>query len=118
MVWDIELTDQAMEWLLSLDRADRAAITGALDILEHYGPNLGRPVADSIKGTRHHNMKELRSVGGNLRALFCFDPRRTAIVLLGGDKTNDWVDWYRRNIPLAEKLYDEYLEDIRKEGLI
>ena len=63
-------------------------------------------------------MKELRSVGGNLRALFFFDPRRAAIVLLGGDKTNDWGGWYERNIPLADDLYDEYLDDIRKEGLI
>jgi hypothetical protein len=61
---------------------------------EQLGPNLGRPAVDSIKSSRHHNMKELRSVGGNLRALFCFDPRRTAIVLLGGDKSNDWVGWY------------------------
>jgi len=63
-------------------------------------------------------MKELRSVGGNLRALFCFDPRRTAIVPLDGDKTNDWVDWYDRYIPLADDLYDDYLDEIRKEGLI
>jgi hypothetical protein len=63
-------------------------------------------------------MKELRSVGGNLRALFCFGPRRTAIALLGGDKTNDWAGWYVRNIPLADELYDEYLDEIRKEGLI
>ncbi len=117
-VWEIELTDQAREWLLSLDREDRAAIAGSIDLLEQLGPNLDRPAVDSIKSSRHHNMKELRSVGGNLRALFCFDPRRTAIVLLGGDKTNDWVGWYDRNIPLADDLYDEYLDEIRKEGLI
>ena len=117
-VWEIELTDEASEWLLSLDQKDRTAIAGSIDLLEQLGPNLGRPVVDSVKSSRHHNMKELRSVGGNLRALFCFDPRRTAIVLLGGDKTNDWVDWYDRNIPLADELYDEYLDEIRKEGLI
>jgi hypothetical protein len=118
MVWEIELTDQATEWLLSLDQTDRAAIAGAIDLLEQYGPNLGRPAVDSIQDARHHNMKELRSVGGNLRALFCFDPRRTAIILLGGDKTNDWDGWYERNVPLADDLYDEYLDVIRKEGLI
>jgi hypothetical protein len=63
-------------------------------------------------------MKELRSIGGNIRALFCFDPRRTAILLLGGDKINDWVGWYDRRIPLADKMYDEYLDKIREEGLI
>jgi hypothetical protein len=117
-VWEIELTDQASVWLLSLDQDDRAAIAGSIDLLEELGPNLGRPAVDSVKSSRHHNMKELRSVGGNLRALFCFDPRRTAIVLLGGDKTNDWVGWYDRNIPLADELYDEYLDEIREEGLI
>ena len=118
MVWEIELTDEATEWLLSLDQTDRAAIIGAIDLLEQYGPTLGRPAVDSIKVTRHHNMKELRSVRGNLRALFCFDSRRTAIVLLGGDKTDDWSGWYERNVPLADDLYDEYLDEIRKEGLI
>ncbi len=117
-VWEVELTDEASEWLLSLNREDRAAITGSIDLLEQLGPNLGRPAVDSIKSSRHHNMKELRSFGGNLRALFCFDPRRTAIVLLGGDKANDWAAWYDRNIPLADELYDEYLDEIRKEGLI
>ena len=117
-VWNIELTDQASEWLLSLDQRDREAMAGSIDLLEELGPNLGRPVVDSVQSSRNHNMKELRSVGGNLRALFCFDPRRTAIVLLGGDKTIDWVGWYERSIPLADDLYDESLEEIRKEGLI
>ena len=117
-VWEIELTDEASEWILSLDQEDRAAITGSIDLLEQLGPNLGRPAVDSVKASRHHNMKELRSFGGNLRALFCFDPRRTAIVLLGGDKTNDWVGWYERNIPLADDLYYEYRDEIREEGLI
>jgi hypothetical protein len=60
----------------------------------------------------------LRSVGGNLRALFCFDPRRTAIVLLGGDKTNHWAEWYDENIPIADDLYDVYLTELKEEGLL
>ncbi len=59
-------------------------------------------------------MKELRSVGGHLRALFAFDPRRRAVILLGGDKTNDWTGWYKRNIPVADKLYDRHLRSIGK----
>jgi hypothetical protein len=117
-VWEIELTDEASEWITSLDQEDRDAITGAIDLLEDLGPNLRRPAVDSIKSSRHRNMKELRSFGGNLRLLFCFDPRRTAIVLLGGDKTNDWAGWYEQNIPIADGLYDDYLDEIRKEGLI
>lgn len=62
-------------------------------------------------------MKELRPPGGFLRVLFAFDPRRQAILLLGGDKSNDWSGWYERNIPLADDLYDQYLDDLRDEGL-
>lgn len=57
-------------------------------------------------------MKELRSVGRHLRALFAFDPRRHAVVLLGGDKKNDWQGWYKRNVPLADKLYDRHLRSL------
>ena len=60
-------------------------------------------------------MKELRSVGGHLRALFCFDPVRNAIVLIGGDKTDDWTGWYERTIPRADDLYDDYLAALRSE---
>jgi hypothetical protein len=56
-------------------------------------------------------MKELRSFGGNLRALFIFDPKRRAIVLLGGDKTDDWTGWYGRNIPIADDRYDLHLKE-------
>ena len=63
-------------------------------------------------------MKKLRPLGGNLRILFAFDPRRSAILLLGGDKTHRWSDWYKEMIPKADALYDEHLETLRREGLI
>ena len=64
-------------------------------------------------------MKELRTAkGGALRLLFCFDPRRQAILLLGGDKTGAWNEWYEWAVPLADDLYDEYLHELEKEGLI
>jgi hypothetical protein len=58
-------------------------------------------------------MKELRSRGGNLRALFCVDPKRQAIVLIRGDKTGDWQGWYDDNIPVADDLYDRHLEELK-----
>ena len=61
-------------------------------------------------------MKELRPRGGQLRVLFAFDPRRTAILLVGGDKTNEWSAWYERAIPEADRLYDEHLAERREEG--
>ena len=113
MSWDIFFTAPAEKWLLGLDEPDYIAIMAAIELLEESGPTLGRPAVDRIHGSRYHNMKELRSFGGNLRALFAFDPERRAIVLVGGDKTGDWDGWYERNIPIADDLYDEYL---RKEG--
>ncbi|HVB74564.1 MAG TPA: type II toxin-antitoxin system RelE/ParE family toxin [Ktedonobacteraceae bacterium] len=61
-------------------------------------------------------MKELRPPATNIRILFAFDPRRVAILLIGGDKTNRWQEWYEKTIPVADRLYDDYLEELRKEG--
>jgi hypothetical protein len=114
--WKVELTREAEAWYMGLGDEDAHRIAASLDRLVETGPRLGRPFVDSIKGSRHHNMKELRSVGGHLRALFAFDPRRQAIVLLGGDKSGDWKGWYTRHIPLADKLYDKHLRSLGGEG--
>jgi hypothetical protein len=82
------------------------------------GPSLGRPLVDTLTGSRIANLKELRPRRNDIRILFAFDPRRTAILLLGGSKTNDWNGWYERNIPEAERLYDDYLSELRKEGIL
>ena len=64
-------------------------------------------------------MKELRiSEAGQLRVLFIFDPRRVAILLLGGDKTGHWDEWYRQAIPEADSIYAQYLDELRAEGLL
>lgn len=97
---------------MSLDDHDFESMRGAIDLLEERGPSLGHPVVDTIRDSRHSNMKELRSIGGHLRALFAFEPRRRALIRLGGDKAGDWQGFYRRNIPIADDLYDRYLEDM------
>ena len=113
MAWEIELTEQVERWLLNeLDVTGRRQIVPAIDELEQVGPTLGRPLVDRIKASRHHNMKELRSTGGSVRILFAFDPERKVILLIGGDKTGRWNDWYSKNIPIADDLYDEHLEDL------
>jgi hypothetical protein len=61
-------------------------------------------------------MKELRPPATNIGILFAFDPRRVAILLIGGDKTDRWQEWYDKNIPIADAVYDEYLEELRREG--
>jgi hypothetical protein len=114
VAWEIELTARAEQWFMALDIEDAEKIAAAIDELERQGPTLGRPFVDQIKSSRHHNMKELRSIGGQLRALFAFDPKRTAIVLLGGDKADDWSGWYERNISTADDLYDEHLQNLKE----
>ena len=99
--------------MLALDDNDYDAIMARIELLEERGPVLGRPVVDSIEGSRHPNMKELRA--GSMRALFAFDPIRRAIVLVGGDKRDDWTGWYERNIPLADDLLDAHLAALRSE---
>jgi hypothetical protein len=118
MAWEVEYTDEFGTWWATLSVAQQEAIDTAVAVLEERGPGLGRPWVDTITGSRHPNMKELRPRGGHLRVLFAFDPRRTAILLLGGDKTDQWQSWYLDAIPKADTLYDEYLETLRREGEI
>lgn len=118
-MWEVEVTDQFLDWWTSLSAMQREAVTDRVDLLAERGPGLGRPVVDRIHGSRHHSMKELRAAkGGVLRVLFCFDPRRQAILLLGGDKSGGWNDWYSWAVPLADQLYDDYLRELDEEGLI
>jgi hypothetical protein len=112
------MTKEAEHWFAALDARDQQRVGDSIEALMLRGPALGRPHADSVKGSRHRNMKELRSVGGHLRALFVFDPRRSAIILLGGDKAGNWTGWYRQSIARADALYDEYLRDLEEKGLI
>ena len=86
-MWEIEVTDQFDEWWSTLTDDQREAVTDRVDVLAERGPDLGRPIVDRIHSSRHQSMKELRAAkGGALRVLFCFDPRRQAILLLGGDR--------------------------------
>jgi hypothetical protein len=118
-MWRVEFTDEFEAWWAELDEAERESMDASVRLLETLGPLLGRPHADTLKGSRHANMKELRiqHQGRPFRTLFAFDPRRTAILLIGGDKTGD-KRFYDRMIPLADRLYDEHLRQLRKDGLI
>lgn len=118
MSWIVEGTDEFQAWYAALDDVAAETVDLAVQLLIERGPGLGRPFVDTIKSSRHSNMKELRPMAGDIRILFVFDPRRTAILLIGGDKTNNWTGWYRRMIPIADDLYDMYLDELRAEGLI
>lgn len=88
-------------------------------LLEEKGPKLPFPYSSGIQNSRHDHMRELRvqSGGKPVRIFYAFDPRRTAILLIGGDKTGD-DRFYERMIPAADNLYDVYIAELRKEGLI
>lgn len=116
MGWDVEFTDQFGAWWETLEEDLHTSIDAVVQVLEKVGPALTRPYADTVKGSRHTNMRELRiqHQGRPFRLLYAFDPRRTAIILVGGDKGgND--RWYDVNIPIADKLYDEHLQQIENE---
>lgn len=118
MAWVVEFTDEFGGWFEELDEDTQDAISAAVERLEERGPGLGRPLVDTIQGSRHPNLKELRPPKRNLRVLFAFDPRRTAILLIGGDKTGRWNEWYADMVPVAERLYDEHLATLEEEGLL
>ncbi|MGD0018108.1 MAG: type II toxin-antitoxin system RelE/ParE family toxin [Candidatus Limnocylindrales bacterium] len=84
MPWPVEVTDQFESWYVGLADPDRDAVNAAVDALEERGPGLGRPLVGEIVGSRQGQLKELRI--GTVRILFRFDPRRAAILLIGGDK--------------------------------
>lgn len=116
MIWQVEYTDEFGEWWEGLAEDEQRAVFPAVGKLEEQGSGLGRPLADTVSGSRHANMKELRPSGTNMRILFAFDPRRMAILLIGGDKTGRWQEFYTKTIPVADRLYDEHLDQLSKEG--
>ena len=117
--WEVEYTDELGDWWASLTEAAQESIDASVRLLEEKGPGLGFPHSSGIKGSRHPHMRELRiqHEGRPYRILYAFDPRRCAILLLGGDKTgND--RWYLSQVPLADRLYDTHIAILRKEGQI
>lgn len=121
MEWEILLTPEVEAFLDELYESDRVShqlVNQAILVLERNGPAEGRPLVDTITASRIANMKELRppSAGsGEIRILLVFDPWRSAILLVAGDKSGQWDRWYRTSIPRAEQLYDDYLAERRKE---
>jgi hypothetical protein len=116
--WRILLVKEVAEWFDDLTKNDpRTAdlVEDAVDRLAAEGPALGRPLVDRIKGSRHHNMKELRpgsTRSSEVRILFAFDPIRRAVLLVAGDKSGNWRGWYETAIPLADDRYDVHLAEL------
>ena len=119
MVREVEYKDEfGARWQALLER-QQDSVAARVELLMEYGPELPYPYSSGIRGSRHGGMRELRvqSFGRPLRVFCAFDPRRTSILLIGGDKTgNDRFD--EEYVPDADALYDEHLEELRKERLL
>ena len=121
MEWEILMTTQVESFLDDLYEADPVShqlVNQAILVLERNGPAEGRPLVDTVTASRIANMKELRppSAGrSEVRILLVFDPWRSAVLLVAGDKSGQWSKWYRAAIPLAEQLYEDYLAEREKE---
>lgn len=116
MNWSVDV-ELIATWLDGLDQHSYEQVVAALQLLAERGPHLGRPLVDTVKASRHKNMKELRpgsSGRSELRVLFAFDPERRAIMLVAGDKAGKWQRWYKVNIPIADEMFDRHLR--RLEG--
>ncbi len=119
MSWDIEYTDEFERWWRILTEDQQDDVVSVVQLLEESGTHLSFPYSSGVNGSSHSHMRELRiqSGGAPIRVFYAFDPRRVAILLIGGDKTGD-KRFYEKYIPIADQLYDDYLEEIREEGLI
>jgi len=116
VAWDVEVTDEFKAWWNGLTEAEHISVERAVLLLEERGPHLPFPYSSRVNGSRHSGMRELRvqHQGRPYRVLYIFDPRRVALLLLGGDKTGD-DRWYEKNIPLSDQLYDNYLAEMEEE---
>ena len=117
MAWEVEYTDEFESWWNSLDEAEQDDLAVSVGLLETHGPNLGYPHSSGVRGSKYAHMRELRTQSGGapLRTLYAFDPRRVAILLIGGDKTGK-DGWYARFVPTADKIYAEHLREIAREA--
>jgi hypothetical protein len=117
MASDVEYTDSFGQWWDTLTEAEQDSVTHYVALLESHGPQLMFPYSSRVARSRHSHMRELRvqHEGRPYRVLYAFDPRRVAILLIGGDKTgND--RWYEEFVPRADRLYDEHLAWLGMEG--
>ena len=110
MPFTVNTSDEFDSWFVSLEEALQDDILFVVRLLQEYGPQLRRPYADTLEGTSLSNLKELRVQhrGEPYRILFAFDPKREALLLIGGNKAGD-KRWYKRMIPLAEAIFEQHL---------
>jgi hypothetical protein len=118
-MWEVATTVEFDAWFKELRESSKAEVIAKVELLKRLGPRLTRPHADTLNGSKYANMKELRADTKDevLRIAFAFDPKRSAILLVGGDKSGVGKRvFYKRLIAKADSLYDAHLELISKRG--
>ncbi|HEX5723944.1 MAG TPA: type II toxin-antitoxin system RelE/ParE family toxin [Longimicrobiaceae bacterium] len=118
MAWKTKGSPEFERWFERLNGPEQEDVIAAIGLLQQRGPQLGAPHSSSIEQSRFGHMRELRiqHAGRPYRVLYAFDPHRTAVLLVGGDKTGK-DRWYDIHVPIADRLYEEYLQLLRREGL-
>jgi len=116
-MWTIQTTNTFDEWFDILDDIDRTNVLASMIVLQERGPMLSRPYADTVKGSCHRNMKELRvqSKGNPIMAFFAFDPKRKGVLLCAGNKTGNDKRFYDEMIPIADREFTAHLERLNQE---
>jgi hypothetical protein len=114
--WDVEYTGEFEDWWNALGEGQQVSVDASVRLIERYGPMLPYPHSSAVRSSRHGSMRELRvqHAGKPLRVLYAFDPRRMAILLVGGDKTGN-RRWYEDAVPRADALYDRHLRALTRE---
>ncbi len=118
-MWEVEYTDEFGQWWDTLNEAEQIDITAYVGLLEKQGVHLPFPYSSGVSSSKYPHMRELRvqHQGGPYRILYAFDPRRIAILLVGGRKTGD-DRGYEKYIAKANKLYEEHLATLKREALV
>jgi len=113
---EVEYTNEFGAWWDGLTEDEQDSVAAIIGVLEQRGVQLGHPYSSDVKNSRHGQMRELKiqHAGRPYRVLYAFDPRRMAILLLGGDKTGDGR-WYEKFVPVADRLFDEHLKALERE---
>ncbi|MGE3819083.1 MAG: type II toxin-antitoxin system RelE/ParE family toxin [Isosphaeraceae bacterium] len=117
MAWTVLFDEEFAAWFETVAEGLQDEILVRARLLQEFGPNLGRPHVDTLKGSKSPNLKELRIQhrGAPWRVIFAFDPKRSAILLVGGDKSGD-KRWYAKHIEIAESRFERHLERLGKEA--
>ncbi|MCC7290438.1 MAG: type II toxin-antitoxin system RelE/ParE family toxin [Phycisphaerales bacterium] len=117
-MWKVRTTDSFDDWFAKLDAAAKVEVMAKVELLKQVGPQLGRPHADTLNGSKHRNMKELRADTADkvMRVAFAFDPERSAILLVAGDKGGvSQARFYRQLIVKADALFDAHLAKLKRK---